>query len=118
MSSVAFWVQLEASLRLIALSAEWLKHPSSGPLLWPASMQAKRSSALEADESGGSATMQFGVQWWRGGQLARRICDWEMLPKIIARRGGRQGLFLMYHYQIAGFIFLHVCGGIWQLKTT
>jgi hypothetical protein len=105
MSSVAFWVQLEASLRLIALSAEWLKHPSSGPLLWPASMQVKRSSALEADESGGSATMQFGVQWWRGGQLARRICDWEMLPKIIARRGGRQGLFLLYLYQIADFIF-------------
>lgn len=83
-------LQLEAALRPIAMSTDWVKHPDMAPLLWPASMLKRQSNPWAATNEI-PPTRQCGVQWRRGGRVARRICDWETLPLDTLKRTARQG---------------------------
>ncbi|XP_024379600.1 DDT domain-containing protein PTM isoform X2 [Physcomitrium patens] len=83
-------LQLEAALRPIAISTDWVKHPDIAPLLWPACM-VKRQSLPWSHHSEVPPTRQCGAQWWRGGKVARLICGWEALPRENLKQAARKG---------------------------
>ncbi|XP_052197316.1 DDT domain-containing protein PTM isoform X7 [Diospyros lotus] len=101
-----FLLMLESNLRPLALSADWVKHVDSVPILGSAchivssslrvssrhGMGRKRArySDLEANNSS-NAARGLGLLWWRGGRLSRKLFNWKGLPRSLALKAARQG---------------------------
>ncbi|XP_052197295.1 uncharacterized protein LOC127804460 isoform X3 [Diospyros lotus] len=102
-----FLLMLESNLRPLALSADWVKHVDSVPILGSAchivssslrvssrhGMGRKRArySDLEANNSS-NAARGLGLLWWRGGRLSRKLFNWKGLPRSLALKAARQAL--------------------------
>nr|GMD64766.1 DDT domain-containing protein PTM [Ipomoea batatas] len=89
-------LKLEANLRHLALSANWLKHVDSLSTLGSAchivtrGKKKVRRSELESNPSS-NAGSGLGLLWWRGGRISRQIFSWKVLPRPLACKAARQG---------------------------
>lgn len=110
------FLQLELHLRRVALSSEWMKPVdstltvgsgsyvlSNAVQIYPRHGSGKKQAKKNNSESksipdlGYRSLTSFGsisdAYWWRGGRLSRQVFNWNMLPKSLASKGGRQGLY-------------------------
>ena len=102
----AYTLQLESSLRRVAITAEWQKPADSVEVVGSAAHILVRSSSKSL--SHGSArkpgrkpspngelkvdSRGVGVYWWRGGKLSRQVFHWKRLPESLVNKAARQGL--------------------------
>ncbi|KAL6954022.1 hypothetical protein U1Q18_052089 [Sarracenia purpurea var. burkii] len=91
-------LQLESSVRRLALSADWLKHVDSVATMGSASFVSSkhgnsrkraRCSDLEPKPSS-KAVAGLSLFWWRGGRLSRDLFNWKVLPRSLASKAARQ----------------------------
>ena len=108
-------MQLESHLRRVALSLDWMKPldstltVGSGSYILPRPMPiyprqggGKKTTRKNYSESKKNPDLEFyylssfrsktDAYWWRGGRLSRQVFSWNMLPRSLASKGGRQGL--------------------------
>ncbi|CAN6444145.1 unnamed protein product [Victoria cruziana] len=100
---------LEANIRPIALTVDWLKYIDSSasfgsalfvstkvvnvpPTVSGGSRKRSRKKSLYSETISGPdiAAIRSGVHWWRGGSISRQLFRWKMLPHMLALRSGRQ----------------------------
>lgn len=100
-------MQLESNLRLLALSADWLKHVDSVATMGSAThivvsssrtssrhgigRKRARNSDIETSSSSNTAS-GLGMYWWRGGRLSRKLFNCKALPHSLVTKAARQGL--------------------------
>ncbi|CAK7331144.1 unnamed protein product [Dovyalis caffra] len=98
-------LKLEANVRRLALSADWVKHVDSGVMMGSschivtASSRAAskngigrkraRSTEFESNPSANSAS-GLSMFWWRGGRLSRQLFCWKVLPFSLISKAARQ----------------------------
>ncbi|CAM6112725.1 unnamed protein product [Calypogeia fissa] len=105
-------LEMESSMRKVVLSADWDKVEedfpesiaSSAVIINTASVPAGKKAAPTRKRGRPSVVARpppvnsydgacFGVRWWRGGSLSRKVYNWESLTRTSLRRAGRQGGF-------------------------
>jgi hypothetical protein len=103
--------QMESSMRKAALSQDWFKVEEDAPesiassaiIISTASVEKSGKKAVPKKRGRPSIVAKapsltaydgacFGVKWWRGGTLSRRVYNWESLTKSALRRAGRRGI--------------------------
>ncbi|KAK7312181.1 hypothetical protein VNO77_35862 [Canavalia gladiata] len=97
---------LESNLRLLSLSADWLKHVDSVATMGSAThivvsssrtssrhgVGKKRARYSDNEASSSSNTASgLGMLWWRGGRLSRKLFNWKVLPRSLVTKAARQG---------------------------
>ncbi|KAH1158356.1 hypothetical protein AAZX31_11G094000 [Glycine max] len=97
---------LESNLRLLALSADWLKHVDSVATMGSAThivvsssrtssrhgIGRKRARNTDIETSSSSNTASgLGMYWWRGGRLSRKLFNCKALPHSLVTKAARQG---------------------------
>ncbi|CAA6669013.1 unnamed protein product [Spirodela intermedia] len=93
---------LELHLRRVALSSEWMKPVDSTLTVGSGSYVLSNAVQIYQDMESKSIPYlglrplaSFGsisdAYWWRGGRLSRQVFNWNMLPKSLVSKGGRQG---------------------------
>jgi hypothetical protein len=99
-------LQLESSLRHVAISVEWQKPADSVEVVGSAAHILVRSSNKSLSHGTArkpgrkpSSTVELkvdsrdvGVYWWRGGKLSRQVFHWKRLPQSLVYKAARQGL--------------------------
>lgn len=119
------FIQLEANLHRLALSAEWLKHVDSFVTMGSAShvvVTSLRASSrngvgrkrgrLSDSENNHTSNAGGGLSmcWWRGGRLSRQLFSWKTVPSSLASKAARQGqkflIFLVNIFAIELFKIL------------
>ncbi|KAJ6299500.1 hypothetical protein OIU76_020464 [Salix suchowensis] len=99
------FVQLEANVWRLALSADWVKHVDSGVTMGSSShvvtassraslkngigRKRARSTEFESNPCANSAS-GLSMFWWRGGRLSRRLFSWKVLPCSLISKAARQ----------------------------
>ncbi|KAJ6964485.1 DDT domain-containing protein PTM-like isoform X2 [Populus alba x Populus x berolinensis] len=98
-------LKLEANVRRLALSADWVKHVDSGVTMGSSShvvttssrasskngigRKRARSTEFESKPCANSAS-GLSMFWWRGGRLSRRLFSWKVLPCSLISKAARQ----------------------------
>ncbi|KAJ7012803.1 DDT domain-containing protein PTM-like isoform X2 [Populus alba x Populus x berolinensis] len=98
-------LKLEANVRRLALSADWVKHVDSGVTMGSSShvvttssrasskngigKKRARSTEFESKPCANSAS-GLSMFWWRGGRLSRRLFSWKVLPCSLISKAARQ----------------------------
>jgi len=106
------FVQLEANVRRLALSADWVKYVDSGVTMGSSShvvitssrasskngigRKRARSTEFESKPCANSAS-GLSMFWWRGGRLSRRLFSWKVLPCSLISKAARQGLNFFFY---------------------
>ncbi|KAI9402335.1 hypothetical protein POPTR_001G254300v4 [Populus trichocarpa] len=100
-----FLLKLEANVRRLALSADWVKYVDSGVTMGSSShvvttssrasskngigRKRARSTEFESKPCANSAS-GLSMFWWRGGRLSRRLFSWKVLPCSLISKAARQ----------------------------
>jgi len=106
-------MQLEANVRRLALSADWVKHVDSGVTMGSSSHFVTASSRASLKNGIGRKRVRstecqsnpcanpasgLGMFWWRGGRLSRRLFSWKVLPCSLTSKAARQGLQFFFSF--------------------
>jgi hypothetical protein len=108
----AYTLQLESSLRRVAITTEWQKAADSVEVVGSAAHILVRSSNKSLSHVSATAkkpgrkpspngelkvdSRDVGVYWWRGGKLSRQVFHWKRLPQSLVNKAARQGLSAIF----------------------